>query len=132
LSCSVRKRFGIDGRKKISEKRLPVNEITTQKLAEDLKVLINDAEELLKATASETGERIVDLRRRVEQRLAGCQADLAGQGGGWSHKAEQLKACAASCLRDNTWTKVGIAVGVGLVVGLLLRRGPGRSQRYPP
>jgi ElaB/YqjD/DUF883 family membrane-anchored ribosome-binding protein len=101
-----------------------VNEITTEKLTEDLKVLINDAEELLKATASETSERIVDLRRRVEQKLAGCRADLAEQGGVWFHKAEQLKTCAASCLRDNSWTRVGIAVGVGLVVGLLLRRGP--------
>jgi ElaB/YqjD/DUF883 family membrane-anchored ribosome-binding protein len=41
-----------------------MKEITARKLMDDVKILINDVEDLLRATASETGERIVDLRRR--------------------------------------------------------------------
>ena len=99
-----------------------MNEITGQKLAEDVKVLINDAEELLRATASETGERIVDLRRCLEQKLVECQTELAEQERVWLQKAEQVRAFAASYLRENAWTKVAIAGGVGMVLGLLLRR----------
>ena len=45
-----------------------MNEITTEKLSEDFKVLIDDAEDLVKATASQTGERIGDLRQRLEKK----------------------------------------------------------------
>jgi ElaB/YqjD/DUF883 family membrane-anchored ribosome-binding protein len=100
-----------------------MNEITGQKLAEDVKVLINDAEELLRATVSATGERIVDLRRRLEQKkLVECKTELAERERVWLQKAEQARASAASYLRENAWTKVAIAVGVGMVLGLLLRR----------
>jgi ElaB/YqjD/DUF883 family membrane-anchored ribosome-binding protein len=99
-----------------------MNEITGQKLAEDVKVLINDAEELLRATASETGERIVGLRRRMEQKLVECKTELAEQEKAWLQKAGQMRASAVSCLRDRAWIKVAIAVGVGVVLGLLLRR----------
>jgi len=99
-----------------------MSEITAQKLAEDVKVLINDTEELLRATASETGERIVDLRRRLEQKLAACKAELAEQERALLQKAEQVRSSAASYLREDPWVKVAIAVGVGLVLGLLVRR----------
>ena len=69
-----------------------------------------------------TGERIVDLRRRLEQKLGECKTELAEQERTWLQKAEQISASAASCLRDNAWAKVAIAVGVGIVLGLLLRR----------
>ena len=109
------------GEKKYRE-GLAMNEITGQKLADDVKVVINDAEELLRATASETGERIVDLRRRLEQKLVECKTELAEQERVWLQKAEQVRASATSYLRENAWTKVAIAVGVGMVLGLLLRR----------
>jgi len=99
-----------------------MNEITGQKLAEDVKVLINDVEELLRATASETGERIVDLRRRLEQKLGECKTELAEQERAWLQKAGQIRASAASWLRDTAWIKVAIVVGAGMVLGLLLRR----------
>ncbi len=45
-----------------------MNEVTTKKLSEDFKVLIEDVEDLVKATASQTSERIGDLRQRLEKR----------------------------------------------------------------
>jgi ElaB/YqjD/DUF883 family membrane-anchored ribosome-binding protein len=103
-------------------KGVDMNEITGQKLVEDVKVLINDVEELLRATSSETGERIMGLRRRLEQKLVECKTELAEHERPWLQKAEQIRVSVASCLRANTWTKVAIAVGVGLVLGVLLRR----------
>jgi ElaB/YqjD/DUF883 family membrane-anchored ribosome-binding protein len=99
-----------------------MNEITARKLMDDVKILINDVEDLLRATASETGERIVDLRRRLEEKLAECKTELAEQERVWLQKAEQIRASATSCLREDPWFKVSLAVGVGVVLGLLLRR----------
>ena len=89
---------------------------------DDVKVLINDAEDLLRATASETGERIVDLRRRLEQKLAECKTELAEQERVWLQKAEQIRDSVAFRLREDPWFKVSLAIGVGVVLGLLLRR----------
>jgi ElaB/YqjD/DUF883 family membrane-anchored ribosome-binding protein len=98
-----------------------MDEITAQKLVEDVKVLINDTEDLLRATASETSERIIDLRRRLERKVAECKTELADWERVRTRVAEGVKA-AAACLRENGWIKIAVAVGVGTVLGLLLRR----------
>ena len=46
-------------------------------LADDLKSIIADAEELLKATASATGERILAARTRAEASLRSARERLA-------------------------------------------------------
>jgi ElaB/YqjD/DUF883 family membrane-anchored ribosome-binding protein len=54
--------------------------------------------------------------------LAECKTELAEQERVWLQKAEQIRASATSCLREDPWFKVSLAVGVGVVLGLLLRR----------
>jgi ElaB/YqjD/DUF883 family membrane-anchored ribosome-binding protein len=88
-----------------------MQQVTTEKLVQDLRTVVTDAEELLKATAGQTGERIEKVRDRAEQsvrdartRLEAAGRDLDGQ------------------VHDNAWTAVGIAAGVGLIAGILLSR----------
>ena len=45
-----------------------MSEISARKLAADFKIVMDDVEGLIKATASQTGERIGDLRQRLEKR----------------------------------------------------------------
>ena len=49
------------------------------KLVEDLKAVVAGAEELLKATASQTGERIAAARAKAEESLKAAKARLAEQ-----------------------------------------------------
>ena len=49
------------------------------KLVEDLKAVVADAEELLKATANQTGERIAAARAKAEESLKAAKARLAEQ-----------------------------------------------------
>ena len=49
----------------------------SEKLAADIKILIADAEELIRATAAETGEKVVDLRRRVQHSAQDVKAQLS-------------------------------------------------------
>jgi len=99
-----------------------MNEVSTQKFVSDIKVLLDDAEALLRATASETGERIVGLRERLEKKIEEGRKTLAAEESAWRQKAEEAKASTESYLRENPWNGVAIAAGVGLVLGLLLRR----------
>ena len=99
-----------------------MSEITPRKLFDDVMVLIDDVEELLKVTADETGERARDLRHRLEQTIAECKRALAADDRLWLQKADHLKTAAESYFRENPWSKVALAAGIGLIFGLLLRR----------
>ncbi len=46
------------------------SQATKDKLVADLKVLIGDTEELLKATAGQAGEKIATARERIQASLA--------------------------------------------------------------
>jgi ElaB/YqjD/DUF883 family membrane-anchored ribosome-binding protein len=99
-----------------------MNDLTTQKLISDVKVLIDDAEELLRATAGQTGERITDLRQRLERKIEEGRNALAALENEWRQKAEQARARSENYLRENVWTTVAMAAGIGMLLGLLLRR----------
>jgi ElaB/YqjD/DUF883 family membrane-anchored ribosome-binding protein len=95
---------------------------STDKLMEDLQVLVRDAEALLKATATQTGERIQEVRARAEESLQLTKKRLAEMEDEALERAREVAAAADSYVRENVWQSVGIAAGVGLLVGLLLRR----------
>ena len=94
-----------------------MNQATTSKLAADFKVLIDDVEELVKATASQAGARIDDLRQRLEIKIQAGRKALAERELGWF-----TKSAAESRARENSWTELVIASALGVLLGLLLRR----------
>ena len=97
-----------------------MSEVTTRKLAADFKVVMDDVEELIKATASQTGERIGDLRQRLEQKIEVFRKTLVEKS--WFTNAGQAKAQAESRFRENPWLGLAVATGIGLLIGLLRRR----------
>jgi ElaB/YqjD/DUF883 family membrane-anchored ribosome-binding protein len=97
-------------------------EVTKDKLIEDLKVVAQDVEELLRATASDTGEKIAAARARAQESLRSARKRMSEAS---DQLAERTRAAASSAddyVRDNPWQAVGIAAGIGFVVGLLLGR----------
>ena len=97
-------------------------EATREKLVSDLKVLVTDAEELLKATANQAGEKIVTARSHIEQSLEEGKKTLAEAEDVLIDKTKEAAKAADIYVRENPWNAVGIAVGIGLVLGLLIRR----------
>jgi len=73
---------------------------TTEKLTAELRAVVREAEALMRAAAVESGEQL---------RQAG---EITREAVGESD--EQV--------RKNPWAAVGIAAGVGLLIGLLLAR----------
>lgn len=97
-------------------------EVTKEKLVSDFKVLVADAEELLKATANQAGERASASRHRIEQSLEEAKKTLSEAENAFIDKTKEVAEAADAYVRQNPWNAVGIAAGIGLVLGLLLRR----------
>ncbi|HXV47921.1 MAG TPA: DUF883 family protein [Candidatus Binatia bacterium] len=98
------------------------SEVTSKdKLVGDLRNLVADAEELLKATASQAGDKIGVARQKIEQSLIEGKKALADAEKTLVKKSKEAAELADDYVRDNPWSAVGIAAGVGLVLGLLIR-----------
>ena len=84
---------------------------TRKNLMDDLRAVIADAEELLRATADQAGPRVQEARERAEESLRNARERLHGAG-------RELDAQ----VREHPWAAVGIAAGIALIVGILLSR----------
>jgi ElaB/YqjD/DUF883 family membrane-anchored ribosome-binding protein len=94
---------------------------TRDRIASDLKTLVADAEELLKATASQAGDKIAIARQKIEQSLIEGKKALADAEKTVVKKSKECAEIADDYVRENPWSAVGIAAGIGLVLGLLMR-----------
>ena len=92
------------------------------KLVEDLKTVVADAEELLKATASQTGERIAAARAKAEESLKAAKARLAEQETAMMARTKAVAMAADDLVRANPWKALGIVAAAGLVLGILAAR----------
>jgi ElaB/YqjD/DUF883 family membrane-anchored ribosome-binding protein len=96
--------------------------VTADQLIEDLHTVIRDAEGLLKATATQTGEKVQEVRARTEESVRQAKERLAGVEEEALRRAKELAGDADQYVRGNPWQAVGVAAGVGLVLGLLISR----------
>ncbi|MGH6629520.1 MAG: DUF883 family protein [Burkholderiales bacterium] len=100
----------------------PDTTVTKEKLAEDLKIVISDAEELLRATASQAGEKVSAAREKIEDSLHRAKFKLAEVEDILLDKGKQAARVTDEYVHDNPWKAVGIAAGIGFVIGLLISR----------
>jgi len=97
-----------------------MNTVHRDKLMGDLRVVIADAEELLRMTADQAGDAALDIRGRIQTRMNQAKTDLL-----LLQQAAVAKAKAAGHATDvheNPWKSIGIAAGVGMLLGLLVSR----------
>ena len=92
------------------------------KVMADLRTLIADAEELLRATAGQTGNGASALRDKVSATLERAKVSLAETQAEALARARAAGQAADRYVHDNPWTAVGAAAGVGLLIGVLLSR----------
>lgn len=91
------------------------NEVTAEKLAADLKLVISDAEALLRATVGETAAA---GRAKLHEGLDAAKLKL----GPLAEEAAEQARAADDYVREHPWNAVGIAVLAGIAVGLLIGR----------
>jgi ElaB/YqjD/DUF883 family membrane-anchored ribosome-binding protein len=96
--------------------------VTSDKLVQDLKLVITDAEELLRATASQAGEKAAAAREKIQDSLHRAKIKLAEAEEVMIDRTRQAARATDEYVHDNPWKAVGIAAGIGLVIGLLIGR----------
>lgn len=99
-----------------------MEQVTTEKLMADLKTVVDDAEELLHATAGQAGEKISAARARAEDSVRAAKARMQEMKGDLLAQTREMADSADAYVRENPWRAVGVAAAAGLLVGLLISR----------
>jgi ElaB/YqjD/DUF883 family membrane-anchored ribosome-binding protein len=92
------------------------------RLIGDFKTVVHDAEELLKATASQTGDKIGAVRARAEESLREARRKLDEVESDLVDRAKAAAEVTDDLVHENPWQAVAIAAGVGFLLGMLTGR----------
>ncbi len=93
-----------------------------EKLVSDMKAVIADAEDMLHATADQAGEKIAGLRARIQDRMQAARVRLADAEAVLVAKTRAAAQATDVYVHENPWKSIGVAAGVGFLVGFILGR----------
>ena len=98
------------------------SQVSKEKLVSDLKVLIADTEDLLRATAGQAGEKIAVARERIQSSLAVYKEKLVDAEHALMEKTKEAARATDEYVHEHPWQAVGVAAGIGFLLGLLVSR----------
>ncbi len=85
------------------------------KMADDLKMIVSDGEDLLKAAANASGRGFTAAREKLGEKMMSVKAKLADV-------SQPLVAGAGRAddyVHGNPWTAIGAAAALGMLIGFL-------------
>ena len=89
-----------------------------QAISNHMSTLAEDARALMAATADVAGDKVAEARRRLAAGLENCKETY----GRVRAKAVEGVQAADEVVRENPYQAIGIALGVGVLVGYLVAR----------
>lgn len=92
------------------------------RLIDDLKLVIRDAEDLLRGTGSQASEGYQAVRTKVESTLSSAMGNLSTLESRFRDTSREALDTAHDYVQKNPWQAVGIGALAGLMVGLLISR----------
>jgi ElaB/YqjD/DUF883 family membrane-anchored ribosome-binding protein len=92
-----------------------------EKLIQDFHSVISDTEELMKSVSGESSGKAQALRARIEQNLKHAKEYLQDVEETVVDKSKVAARITDDYVHENAWQTVGLAIGLGVVIGLLLR-----------
>lgn len=93
-----------------------------QKLIDDMKVVVADAEEILRATAGVAGEKMAELRERVGARMQDAKLRIEDAEVALVDRTKAAARATDDFVHENPWRAVGLAAGIGLLLGIIVGR----------
>jgi ElaB/YqjD/DUF883 family membrane-anchored ribosome-binding protein len=96
--------------------------VSKDKLMEDLRLVVSDAEELLRATASHAGEGAAAARARIQENLQVVKRRLVSGQDVLIERTREAAKDADQYVHDNPWQAIGISACMGAIVGMLIAR----------
>jgi ElaB/YqjD/DUF883 family membrane-anchored ribosome-binding protein len=85
------------------------------KMAHDLKMIVSDGEDLLRAAANASGEGFAAARAKFAEQVMSVKAKLVDA----SQPVIEGAGRADDYVQNNPWTAVGVAATVGILIGFL-------------
>ena len=98
------------------------DQVTMDTLRGDLATVMRDAEALLKASADQGGAKTDEARAKIRESLQAAKARLIEAEQAAVRHGEEAVAATETHIRNNPWQSVGVAAGIGLLIGVLLAR----------
>jgi ElaB/YqjD/DUF883 family membrane-anchored ribosome-binding protein len=95
-------------------------EVTKEKLLQDLNLVVKETEQLLRDTATVSGEKVAAWRVGVEENLKSAKARISQIEKSAVEKAKATAQATDAYVHEKPWQAIGITAGVGIVVGLAI------------
>ncbi|MBU2642256.1 MAG: DUF883 family protein [Thiobacillus sp.] len=97
-------------------------DVTKEQLIRDFKVVVADAEALLKATAGQGGEVVAAARAKAEESLAMAKVKMSEAQAALVARSKAAAKATDEYVHVHPWQAIGVAASVGVVIGLLIGR----------
>jgi ElaB/YqjD/DUF883 family membrane-anchored ribosome-binding protein len=97
-------------------------EASKDKLVNDIKAVIGDADGLLKSVASSAVDELSTARNRVESQIGEVKSRLNVARAEATRRACDAAGAADTFAHDNPWKLFGISALAGLLIGIVLTR----------
>jgi len=91
-------------------------------LKEDFQTLVSDTERLLEHTATLAGDQADELRSQIHETLLRARDTLKLTEDSMRERGEAAVLATEEYVQANPWQSVGIAAGLGFLIGLLATR----------
>lgn len=96
--------------------------IARERMVTDLRTLARDAEDLLRATAGDASEKVKEARARLGSALERAKSTCQDAQGQTIATAKAAVKKADTVIRGHPYESIGVAFGVGLLIGVLVTR----------
>lgn len=93
-----------------------------ERVMEDLRTLASDADSLIRATAGDVSEKAGQAREKLSATLERAKASYTDLQERSFQTARQAMTKTDETIRTHPYEAIGIGFGLGLLVGVLLRR----------
>lgn len=94
-------------------------DVTREQLIADFKAVVADAEALLKATVNQGGQEVAEVRAKVQESIRAAKARMVEEQAALLARTREAARATDDYVREHPWGAIGIAAGVGLLLGLL-------------
>ncbi len=96
--------------------------VTREKLVADMRIVLADTEQLLKAVIGQSGEKLAALQPRIEENLRQAKARLAEFERAATEQARAAAQATDAYAHEHPWKVAGFTALLGVAVGLLISR----------
>jgi len=102
---------------------------TSAALADELRVVVQQVEELIHAIGDDRDDALKAARDRVSGAVASARHRLADADRRTRRRARRVQSAVSTYARQNPWTALSMGAAAGLILGAIFVPGPWRSRR---